>query len=457
MKHTRGISASSGNRAVARHVVLATLTLFSLAFAQGTSHAQTLLSETTWGGSGSDVASGVAVAADGSTYVVGSTDSFAVDQFGQPAARNFIVKFAADGSLAWQKVWNGSTAVGGGDPAVAVSADGSVYVGGLSALNGGDALLLKLNPSGVVLWERTWGGAEVENGTAVAADTDCSVYLVGTTTSFGPSLHGLFVLKFDASGVLLWQKFWDGANGDGVGVAPDGSVYVAGTIARPGGLAEFDVLALKLTPGATLLWARTYAAGDVADARGGMAVASDGSLYIAGALQAPKMGFVDIAALMIKLDAGGALVWDKEYGGRGGETGEGVAVAPDGTVYIAGTSTSFGSGFQDAFVVHLLASGKKVLDAVTWGGPQFETGGGVAVAGNGAVSLAATTTVPPPYALLGAPMKLSAPRGTLGVPNGALADAAGTVANPNLGAATTNGSTTYSGNFESALVRFFSQ
>src|SRR5262249_37483795 len=50
------------------------------------------------------------------------------------------------------------------------------------------------------------------------------------------------------------------------------------------------------------------------------------------------------------------------------------------------------------------------LDAVTWGGPDFETGAGVAVSGT-TLSLAATTTAGPPYSLLPAAAKLSLARG----------------------------------------------
>jgi hypothetical protein len=55
--------------------------------------------------------------------------------------------------------------------------------------------------------------------------------------------------------------------------------------------------------------------------------------------------------------------------------------------------------------------------------------------------------------LLAAAAKLSAARGTLATPAGALDTVAGVVANPGLGAATPNGSTTFGGSFEAALVR----
>jgi hypothetical protein len=155
----------------------------------------------------------------------------------------------------------------------------------------------------------------------------------------------------------------------------------------------------------------------------------------------------------VKLSAAGALVFDKQFDGRVSETGDGVGVAPDdGTIYVTGTTSSFGAGSQDAFVLHIQANGKKLLDAVTWGGPAFETGSGVSVTG-GTVVLGATTTAGPPYSLLNAAAKLSAPRSTLSTPAGDLATAAGVSANPGLGTSTPTGSTTFGGNFEAAVVR----
>jgi Domain of unknown function (DUF5122) beta-propeller len=430
-----------------------------LVFSAGAVHGQTLLTETTWGGVGADIATGVARAADGSAYLVGTTDSFAVDQFGNPAARGYIVKLLTNGTVAWQRIWNGPTIVGGADWSVAVAADGSVYLAGTTTSdNDVDAALVKFDSNGNLLWERTWGGVEVDGANAVATHTDGSVYIVGRTTSFPTGSAGLFVVKFDALGAVLWQKVWDGAaSGEGAAVAPDGSVYAGGSIIRaPENLAEFDILALKLASTGTLTWARRYAAGEVVDVRGGMAAASDGSVYLAGALQAPGGGgIVGIAALIAKLDANGNLLFDKRCCTKSGDTGEGVTVGPDGSVHIAGTTTVLGAGNQDAFVIRLQPTGKKVTGAATWGtGTGFETGGGVAVAADGTIMLGATTTQPPPYSLLDATVKLSSARGTVTATASGLADVTGTVVNPVRGTTVPDGSTTFSGNFESALVRF---
>ena len=427
------------------------LIIFSIALAIGSVQSQTLLTETTWGGALSDVAEGVASAADGSSYVVGITDSFTTDQFGNPSPKIFVVKFAPDGSLTWQRIWNGTTIRGLGRPDVTVSADGSVYVTGVTADNQNDAVLLKFDANGTLLWERAWGGAASDEGLAVATASDGSVYIAGTEESFGGST-GLFVVKFDSAGSLVWQRISDGAQGNAVAVASDGSVYAAGTTPRPGPFGNFDIVVLKITAAGSLVWQRTYSAGEVVDPRGRMAAGPDGSIVMVGAIQTVSHHSADIAALIVKLTSDGALVFDKQFNGRATETGDGVAVAPDNTIYVTGTTTTFGAGGQDAFVLHLQPTGKKLLDAITWGGPGFETGAGVAVSGP-TLMLAATTTTAPPYSLLAASAKLSAPRGTLAVVQGVLADVPGVAAALAAGAATPDGSTTFSGNFEAALVR----
>ena len=69
-------------------------------------------------------------------------------------------------------------------------------------------------------------------------------------------------------------------------------------------------------------------------------------------------------AVIVKLTPDGVLVFDKQLMERY-ETGDGVAVAPDNTIYITGTTTTFGAGDQDAFVLHMQPTGKKLLDALT--------------------------------------------------------------------------------------------
>jgi hypothetical protein len=93
----------SVRRAICRCRVLAVGVMLVLAGAAAPARAATVLSETTWGGAGSEVTNGAAIAPDGGAYLAGFTRSF--DPFGQEHA--FLVRFAADGSLAWQRTFDG--------------------------------------------------------------------------------------------------------------------------------------------------------------------------------------------------------------------------------------------------------------------------------------------------------------------------------------------------------------
>ena len=62
-------------------------------------------------------------------------------------------------------------------------------------------------------FERTWGGPNIDNGTGVAvAPSDRSVYVAGTTASFGTGTADgntdAFLLKFAANGAVAWQRTW---------------------------------------------------------------------------------------------------------------------------------------------------------------------------------------------------------------------------------------------------------
>ena len=98
----------------------------------------------------------------------------------------------------------------------------------------------------------------------------------------------MFVVKFDSLGNLVWQRISDGAEGNAVALGPDGSVYAAGTTPRPGMVGNFDLLVLKITSDGNLVWQRTYASGEVEDPRGGMTVATDGSVYLAAPSRSSK-------------------------------------------------------------------------------------------------------------------------------------------------------------------------
>ena len=169
----------------------------------------TLVTSSFLGGSGNDSGYGIALDAQGNVYVTGSTDStdFPTGAPLQAARSNpgggqtsdvFVTKLSPDGS---RMIW--STYLGGTGRdtayAVAVGADGGVYVSGVTespdfpraraaqdAYGGGpsDAFVAKLAANGAALeWSTFVGGTETDRGRGLAVDTAGNAYVTGSTNS----------------------------------------------------------------------------------------------------------------------------------------------------------------------------------------------------------------------------------------------------------------------------------
>jgi uncharacterized delta-60 repeat protein len=429
--------------ALARVAAFAALSLLALVVV-ASARAATLVSETTWGGPVSEVTSGVAVASDGSTYLTGFTTSF--DPFGQ--LQLFVVKHAPDGTIAWQRPWEGPDQFGNDEGTdVAVAPDGSVYVTGSTLGNRGDALVLKFSSDGSLLWQRRWDSGGTERAEDVAIGSDGSVYIVGGTSGFGDSI---FMLRFAPDGTLAWQRIFGPARADGIALAADGSIYVAGTAARSGAVSGADVVLLKLDSTGALVWRRAYSGSEIADARGGVTVAPDGSVYVGGAIQESTQKVV-VDALIVKFGSDGSLLWDRGWGGRSGDVGGGVAALQDGSVVFVGETNSFGAGIDDAFVLRLSAEGRGI-DSNTWGGPGIDHGEDVVVAADGTIVVGATAESPP-YVLDGASSRAYRVRGTVADSTVAEVVGAGTVLDGGGTVATATGTTPGGGGFDAAVVR----
>lgn len=140
----------------------------------------------------------------------------------------------------------------------------------------------------------------------------------------------------------------------------------------------------------------------------------------------------DLNALLLKFTPEGGLLWSRNWGGRSGDEGTGVAVGADGTVFLAGNTNSFGSGSDDLFLLRLTPDGRP-RDAVTWGSAVesnfSDHADGVAVAPDGNVGIGATAWQGP-YALLRAPTHATKERALVGTPDFPLEAAADGAADP---------------------------
>ena len=325
-----------------------------------------------------------------------------------------------------------------------------MYVVGSTFVDGNGALILKFSSTGSLLWQRTWGGNAAAAGVAVGSDG--SAYVTGASRSIGAGEQDVFVLRLSPDGALVWARTWGSAasneEGQGIALGPDGTVHVAAVAPRgedPFAF-RFDAVVLALDADGNLLRQRAYPAGDQTDARGGIAVAADGAVYVAGGLQEPSGSSFANDGLLLKIASDGSLVW-----ARSSDIGffDAITVAPDGHVVVVGQTSADPGG--DAFLLRVGTDGRTAT-AIGWGGAGLDAGRGADVAADGTLSLAAVAEQPP-YLLASASGRTSRARVSVTTPVIPLATATAPLADPAGLVETPAGSTTYAGGFEAALVR----
>jgi uncharacterized delta-60 repeat protein len=404
-------------------------------------YAPTLSLEKTWGGTDQDWGFGVAVDGSGNIYVAGMMTGDVV-----------LLKYDSAGGLVWQKTWGGT----GNDYGFGVAVDGSgnIYVTGYTESFGAgnaDVVLLKYSPSGGLLWQKTWGGTNSDEGWGVAVDSSGNIYVAGYTYSFGAGNYDVVLLKYDSAGGLVWQKTWGGGSGDfGWGVAVDGSgnIYVTGgTLSF--GAGSYDVVLLKFDSSGGLVWQNTW--GDTNEDSGrGVAVDGSGNIYVTGYTMSFGAGYMDV--VLLKFDSGGTLQWQRTWGGISVDCGEGVAVDDSGNIYVTGYTDSFGAGGYDVVLLKYDSAGGLVWQK-TWGGTDADEGWGVTThAGyvyfTGYVSEASRTL----NAVSG---NVTTPSGTVGsLGNSTLGTPTYTPGTPIFTPGTPSGSETYAGSIDVFLLKF---
>ena len=288
------------------------------------------------GSADADEGNAIAVDAQRNAYVTGDTRSA-----GFPTTANvfdstyngsldaFVTKLNASGSgLAYSTFLGASEAEDGFG--IAVDAQGSAYVAGSTespsfpttanafdrGFNGDlDVFATKLDAAGKTLGYSTLlGGADSDDGRAIAVDARGSAFVTGTTNSpafpttagaFDTGHNGdddAFVTQLDATGGgLAYSTFIGDSASDvanAIAVDGQGGAYITGVTDSPGfpttaGAFDTshnggdDAFVTKLAPGGAALAYSTFAGSSLDESGFGVALDGPGNLYVAGGTASP--------------------------------------------------------------------------------------------------------------------------------------------------------------------------
>ncbi|HWQ66383.1 MAG TPA: hypothetical protein VN372_05890 [Methanospirillum sp.] len=324
-----------------------------------------LIWESAYGGNESDYGLSVKSTADGGSVIVGTTGSYSGDVTGYHGNGDlWVLRLDPSGNSVWQKALGGNQTDEGGD--ILQTSDGGYTLVGYTLSDdgdatghhgGGDLWMIRLDPGGNLLWQKTLGGSRRESGGSIIQTSDGGYAITGNsyssdgdaTTNHGSS--DVWVVKTDANGNLLWQKSYGGSQldwGHSLVELPGGDLLVtAVTVSSDGDVSlnhgAGDVWVLRLSPDGTLVWERTYG-GTFSDNVWKAELSPAGGVYLVGesfSTDGDGLGNHGDADLWVaEIDGNGTLLWQRSLGGSDYESGAWIRRLADGNLAAVGTTRS---------------------------------------------------------------------------------------------------------------------
>ncbi|MBK6882970.1 MAG: T9SS type A sorting domain-containing protein [Flavobacteriales bacterium] len=287
-----------------------------------------------YGGSSADRGFSIAPTTDGGYIVLGESFSNDGQVNGNHGAFDlWVLKIAAEGALEWQHCLGGSGLEFASE--IRQTLDGGyILIGYVDSTDGDvsqfigvrDTWVVKLDPTGELEWERSYGGTFTDYGLSVIVLNNGEYLLFGVTASPNiPGLHGdrdLWVARIDATGEVLDQNCFGGVsqeNGGSFALRPDGTILICGSTGSSNG--EVDCS----RPGPEA-W---------------------------------------VAAVDENLD----LIWQLCLGGNGGDNARAICAGPNGDCFVAiSTNSTSGDmsspwGGDDIWVAHVSEYGSLINEA----------------------------------------------------------------------------------------------
>lgn len=239
---------------------------------------------------------------------------------------------------------------------------------------GGDYWGIKLNTNGDIAWRKYFGGTNTDTCYDVAEATD-GYLLIGSSDSNDVDIknnkgsYDFWVVKVDKSGKLLWEKSFGGTEIDearAITKANDGNFIIVGDtrssdkdISQNNGGA--DLWVIKITSQGELLWQKNYG-GSSFDVGRSIKKTLNGDFLISGSSRSADNNFINKGqndALIMKIDTDGNLLWQKTVGGTEIDFCYDAVELTNGDIIAVGESSSnnqditTNKGFSDLLIIKL--------------------------------------------------------------------------------------------------------
>lgn len=254
------------------------------------------------------------------------------------------VKYDSNGILKWYRDYGDSTAGQSKSKSITTDLNGNIYITGTvtNTPGGLDWVTIKYDSEGNQIWVSQYnGGASgIDNANDIALDSENNVYVCGSANE-SSSGNDALIIKYNSSGSLVWIKQFSG-NGifndefRKIKIDDQENVYVSGTVYSE--VNNDDYLIIKYDKNGNQLWQKTYnGTGSNVDRVNAMTLSNDKIIVTGESFgTGSQLDFITI-----EYDSSGNQSWIAGYNGALNRIDRATAITSDvkGNVYVTGEST----------------------------------------------------------------------------------------------------------------------
>ncbi|MBK6996438.1 MAG: T9SS type A sorting domain-containing protein [Lewinellaceae bacterium] len=312
-----------------------------------------------------------------------------------------LIPLMAQPSIEWQKTYGGSYYEHVNT--IQQTSDGGYILSGTSTSNDGDVSesqgnydfwIVKLNETGAIEWEKSFGGSESEVAVSVAETNEGGFIVSGYTNSPDGDVTGLhgysdvWVVKLSQLGELEWERALGGTYYEGGGhikqTTDGGYIVMASTGSVNGDVSgnhgSNDFWVIKLSETGMIEWQKAFG-GTQSEYGYSIEQTIEGGYVMVGSTRSndgdvlANHGKADV--WVVKLSETGTIEWQQTYGGTDFEAAYYIQQTNDGGYVVAGSSSSFNGdipknqGGDDVWILKLSATGE-IEWSKTFGGTKDE-------------------------------------------------------------------------------------
>ncbi len=286
---------------------------------------------------------------------------------------------------------------------------------GATPLGGVFGVVEAYNADGSPTWQTDIGGPGGDVPFDIIVDNNNNILVAGhssSSTTNGTNNEG-WVVKLDASGNVLWQKYFGGSSTDDfrqINQTSDGGYLLVGTTRSndgdipaglPSGTNSGAVWAAKIDVNGNLQWSEIFFGLGVF-VTGMEGIETEDGGYLIGSSAFGQGGNVpagssDFNYWLVKLDAQRNIQWSKVYGGNGPDHLKSLSPMPGGGYLLSGNSNSQPSGdvsmhfSQDDYWIVRVDNGGNIVWEKSLGGNNADNEARAVINPNGDIFVAGTS------------------------------------------------------------------